>query len=69
MIDNGLAYLHETTHWLILISGFVLADSGEGEQPLVPDAMVQLSMTQASIYTCIDKVDTNRFMILDILLV
>jgi len=27
----------EKMHWLLLITGFVLADSGEGEMPEIPE--------------------------------
>lgn len=41
-----ITYIQESIHWLILISAFFLADGGEGEQPLVPDALMQLSISQ-----------------------
>ena len=41
-VDN-LSVIHEQMHWLVLISGHILADSGEGEQPLVPTCLGRLS--------------------------
>ncbi|CAG8487571.1 16369_t:CDS:10, partial [Gigaspora rosea] len=45
-IYHSLLYIYESLHWLILISACVLADPGEGEQPLIPDSLMQLSMSQ-----------------------
>ncbi|CAG8506555.1 3260_t:CDS:10, partial [Acaulospora colombiana] len=47
--DCTIMYLQESIHWLILISAFVLADAGEGEQPLVPNDLMQLSMSQSNL--------------------
>lgn len=44
--DQYLAFLHEHLNWLILITAHVLADSGAGEKPLVPDALMRLSVLQ-----------------------
>ncbi|KAI8973333.1 armadillo-type protein [Mycotypha africana] len=40
---TNLILLHEQLHWIILISAHILADSGKGEQPMIPDALMQLS--------------------------
>ncbi|CAG8534913.1 8397_t:CDS:10, partial [Dentiscutata erythropus] len=45
-IYHSLLYIYESLHWLILISACVLADPGEGEQPLIPDSLMQLSISQ-----------------------
>lgn len=42
--DQRLGILYEQLHWLIILSGFVLADSGKGETPLVNDAIMQVSI-------------------------
>ncbi|CAG8460237.1 11248_t:CDS:10 [Acaulospora morrowiae] len=47
--DCTIMYLQESIHWLVLISAFVLADAGEGEQPLVPDALMKLSISQCNL--------------------
>jgi hypothetical protein len=41
-----LIFLHEQLHWIILISAHILADTGKGEQPMIPDSLMQLSGTQ-----------------------
>ncbi|RUS18081.1 hypothetical protein BC937DRAFT_89166 [Endogone sp. FLAS-F59071] len=46
--DQILAFLHEHLNWLILITAHVLADSGAGEKPLVPDALMRLSVLQTA---------------------
>ncbi|OBZ88181.1 Exportin-4 [Choanephora cucurbitarum] len=47
--QDGLILLHEQLHWIILISGHILADSGQGEQPMIPESLMQLSGSQASL--------------------
>ncbi|KAL1917900.1 uncharacterized protein VTP21DRAFT_3734 [Calcarisporiella thermophila] len=42
-------YIHEHIHWLILIAGHVLADAGEGEKPLVPETLMELSARMSNI--------------------
>ncbi|RHZ64065.1 hypothetical protein Glove_326g37 [Diversispora epigaea] len=44
-----ITYIQESIHWLILISAFLLADAGEGEQPLVPDSLMRLSISQGNL--------------------
>lgn len=39
-----LELLHERTHWLFIVLGHLLADSGEGELPMVPSSVMQLSV-------------------------
>ncbi|RKP09404.1 armadillo-type protein [Thamnocephalis sphaerospora] len=43
-----LHFLHEHIHWLLMISGYVLADAGQGEHPMVPVALLRLSTSQAA---------------------
>jgi hypothetical protein len=38
--------IHEHIHWIVLISGSILADAGEGEKPLIPNSMMYLSGMQ-----------------------
>ncbi|KAI9022740.1 armadillo-type protein [Phycomyces nitens] len=45
--DGKLLLLHEQLHWIILITGHILADTGKGEQPMIPDSIMQLSGSQA----------------------
>lgn len=45
-LDQFLQFLHEHTHWLLMIVGFVLADAGDGEYPTVPIAFLRLSNSQ-----------------------
>lgn len=47
--DQYLTFLQEHLHWIILITAHVLADEGKGEQPLVPDSLMQLSGSQVII--------------------
>ncbi|KAL1930141.1 hypothetical protein VTP01DRAFT_1295 [Rhizomucor pusillus] len=44
--DQYLIYLQEHLHWIILIIAHVLADAGDGEQPMVPDSLMFLSGSQ-----------------------
>jgi hypothetical protein len=37
----------EELHWLLLMSGHVLADSGDGETPLVPESISALNVSSA----------------------
>ena len=46
LLDNQLYHIQEHLHWLILISAHVLADPGAGEQPMIPDSLMQLSSSQ-----------------------
>ncbi|CAO3646105.1 unnamed protein product [Cunninghamella blakesleeana] len=39
--------VHEQIHWIILLTAHVLADEGKGEQPLIPDSIMQLSASQS----------------------
>ena len=38
-VDN----LFEDLHWLLLISGYLLADEGTGETPLIPQEVISYS--------------------------
>ncbi|KAI8090033.1 armadillo-type protein [Halteromyces radiatus] len=42
-----LLLLHEQLHWIILMTAFVLADAGNGEQPMIPESIMQLSSSQS----------------------
>lgn len=44
--ERDLILVHEQLHWIILVAGHVLADTGKGEQPMIPDALMQLSGSQ-----------------------
>ncbi|KAI9593610.1 armadillo-type protein [Syncephalis fuscata] len=44
---NFLHFLHEHTHWLLMIVGYVLADTADGEYPIVPVSFLKLSNSQA----------------------
>ncbi|TPX40027.1 hypothetical protein SeLEV6574_g06845 [Synchytrium endobioticum] len=46
---ENLSTIHEQVHWLTLLSGYILADSGQGEQPLVPPCLATLSNESISI--------------------
>ncbi|XJO74025.1 hypothetical protein BDV3_004907 [Batrachochytrium dendrobatidis] len=41
--QKTIALLNEQIHWLTLIAGHVLADSADGEKPLIPTLLQQLS--------------------------
>ncbi|EPB86259.1 hypothetical protein HMPREF1544_06987 [Mucor circinelloides 1006PhL] len=45
--EQELIFLHEQLHWLILIAAHVLADTGKGEQPMIPESLMQLSGSQS----------------------
>ncbi|CAO3659151.1 unnamed protein product [Rhizopus microsporus] len=42
-----LLLIHEQIHWIILIAAHILADAGKGEQPMIPESIMQLSGTQS----------------------
>ncbi|CAG8499703.1 5021_t:CDS:10 [Ambispora leptoticha] len=65
--NNYLNSLHETTNWLILISGFMLTDSGESETLLVPDALMKLSISQSNLGKNRDQVVMLSKTIIEIL--
>lgn len=41
--EQELIFLHEQLHWIILIAAHILADTGKGEQPMIPESLMQLS--------------------------
>jgi hypothetical protein len=43
-----LLLLHEQLHWIILMAAFILSDTGEGEQPMIPESLMQLSGSQVN---------------------
>ncbi|CAO3592648.1 unnamed protein product [Absidia cylindrospora] len=45
--NTELLLLHEQLHWIILMTAFILADTGDGEQPMIPESIMQLSGSQA----------------------
>ncbi|KAI8889382.1 hypothetical protein K501DRAFT_320347 [Backusella circina FSU 941] len=44
--EHQLIFLHEQLHWVILISAHILADTGKGEQPMIPESLMHLSTSQ-----------------------
>ncbi|CAO3672042.1 unnamed protein product [Umbelopsis vinacea] len=44
--EKQMEMIHEHLHWIILVSGSILADAGEGEKPLIPNSLMQLSGVQ-----------------------
>jgi hypothetical protein len=48
ILERFLHFLHEHIHWLLMISGYILADTGKGEHPMVPVALMKLSIHQVS---------------------
>lgn len=44
--QRDLLLVHEQLHWILLIIAHVLADTGKGEQPMIPDSIMQLSGSQ-----------------------
>ena len=40
---HGLDSLFEDLHWLILLTGYLLADESTGETPLIPKELIQYS--------------------------
>lgn len=44
--EQELIFINEQFHWIILISAHILADTGKGEQPMIPDSLMQLSGSQ-----------------------
>lgn len=38
-----MAILHEHTHWILLLSSFLVADTCHGEKPSVPKALLSVS--------------------------
>ncbi|KAG1159659.1 hypothetical protein G6F37_004686 [Rhizopus arrhizus] len=41
-----LLLIHEQMHWVILITAHIFADAGKGEQPMIPESIMQLSGSQ-----------------------
>ncbi|KAG1473236.1 hypothetical protein G6F56_001072 [Rhizopus delemar] len=39
---------HEQIHWIVLIAAHIFADAGKGEQPMIPESIMQLSATQSA---------------------
>nr|KAJ3418504.1 Exportin-4 [Polyrhizophydium stewartii] len=64
----AVALLNEQIHWLTLISGHVLADSAEGEKPLIPSALQNLEHPTLENHPCI-ALPTCIFNILDLVTV
>ncbi|KAG2175589.1 hypothetical protein INT43_001236, partial [Umbelopsis isabellina] len=44
--ERQMDIIHEHMHWILLVSGSILADAGEGEKPLIPNSLMQLSGMQ-----------------------
>ncbi|CAL1532791.1 unnamed protein product [Lymnaea stagnalis] len=44
---SGLHALQEDLHWLILVTGNVLADAAEGETPTIPSVIMKYSINQS----------------------
>ncbi|XP_002740804.1 exportin-4-like [Saccoglossus kowalevskii] len=44
---NQLGNLYEDIHWLVLISGYVLADEPQGETPLIPPEIMEYSIAES----------------------
>ncbi|KAI9318087.1 armadillo-type protein [Dichotomocladium elegans] len=42
-----ITFLQEHMHWIILIIAHILADAGNGEQPMIPESLMQLSGSQS----------------------
>lgn len=45
---SGMDNLYEDLHWLLLISGYFLADDGNGEKPLIPKEIISYSSSLES---------------------
>ncbi|XP_070568372.1 exportin-4-like isoform X2 [Ptychodera flava] len=45
--DTVLDDLYEDIHWLVLISGYVLADEAQGETPLIPSDIMEYSISES----------------------
>ena len=52
---QDLTGLYEDLHWLLLVAGHFLADCGEGEKPLIPEKILNLSI-EASLNNVEDDV-------------
>ncbi|KAI9483543.1 MAG: armadillo-type protein [Benjaminiella poitrasii] len=44
--EQDMILIHEQLHWIILIAAYILADTGKGEQPMIPESLLQLSGSQ-----------------------
>eukprot|EP00158_Paraphelidium_tribonemae_P009737 Partr_v1_DN28945_c0_g1_i2_m24931 putative exportin 4 len=58
--NNDLESIFEHLHWLLLFSGYVLADQAHGEKPLIPDCW--LHEQSGAVVECV----SNVFRLLDI---
>ena len=45
---SSMDNLYEDLHWLLLISGYFLADEGNGEKPLIPNEIITYSSSLES---------------------
>ncbi|CAO3661292.1 unnamed protein product [Umbelopsis ramanniana] len=46
-MERQIGITNERIHWILLVSGSILADAGEGEKPLIPNSLMHLSGMQA----------------------
>ncbi|KAH8550240.1 armadillo-type protein [Umbelopsis sp. PMI_123] len=46
-MERQIGIANERIHWIMLISGSVMADAGEGEKPLIPNSLMHLSGMQS----------------------
>ncbi|XP_053312418.1 exportin-4 [Spea bombifrons] len=46
--NNVLDDLYEDIHWLILVTGYLLADDTQGETPLIPPEVMEYSIKQST---------------------
>jgi hypothetical protein len=47
-MERQIGITNERIHWILLVSGSILADAGEGEKPLIPNSLMHLSGMQVS---------------------
>lgn len=45
---RALDHLYEDIHWIILVTGYLLADDAQGETPLIPPEVMEYSIHQAT---------------------
>ena len=64
---HGLDNLFEDIHWLILLSGYLLADESTGETPLIPKELIKYSVScdeQTDIQATLDTLLSSQSRIL-----
>jgi hypothetical protein len=61
-MERQMGITNERIHWILLVSGSILADAGEGEKPLIPNSLMHLSGMQVKLKLLLDNFCCNDFL-------